>query len=78
MATFDEIWPNNPTGPDGHEQQRDELEQRDADSILNEQAEQQRIGESMIDPFSHNRVEIPGTGDGAGGRVRINPDHWGE
>ena len=73
----DKVWPGLPTGPDEHEQRQD-LEQQDVASLQREQAEQQRIADGMIEPFGHNRVTPPGSGDGAGGRVRINPDHWGE
>lgn len=73
----DQIWPNISTGPDEIEQ-RGELEQRDADSILNEQREQERISGETGGVFDKNRVTPPGAGDGAGGRVRVNRDHWGE
>ena len=73
----DNVWPGLPTGPDEHEQ-RSDLEQQDVASLQTELNEQKRIGNAMHSPFDHNRVQPPGSGDSAGGRVRINRDHWGE
>ena len=73
----DQVWPNKPTGPDEFEQ-REQVERRDRDSLSTEHNEQERIGDSMFNPFDSNRAPTPGSGDGAGGRVRINRDHWGE
>ena len=73
----DEIFPGSKTGPDEFEQRAD-LEQQDIGSLQREQFEQQRIAGGMIDPFAANRVPAPGSGDDAGGRVRINRNHWGE
>lgn len=69
----DNVWPGMPTGPNEFEQ-RDELEQRDRDSLSIEHSEQERIGNEMLDPFAANRVPTPGSGDGEGGRVRVNPE----
>ena len=35
-----------------------EVEQQDANSILNEHREQRRLGEEMINPFDGNRVPV--------------------
>ena len=73
----DKVWPGLPTGPNEHET-REQAEQADRDSLQTELNEQMRIGGEQTGPFDHNRVQPPGSGDDAGGRVRINPDHWGE
>lgn len=73
----DKVWPGLPTGPNEHET-REQAESADVASLENELNEQERIGNVMLGPFDHNRVPTPGSGDGAGGRVKINPDHWGE
>jgi|GEM_PF-5078168 len=74
---IDDVWPNVPTGPDEFAT-RDDAEQQDAATLLRELQEQQRIATETGGAFDHNRVEYPGTGDGAGGRVKINFAHWGE
>ena len=71
----DKVWPGLPTGPNEHET-RDQAESADVASTQNELFEQQRIGNAQQSPFDHNRVPTPGSG--AGGRVRINSDHWAE
>ena len=71
----DDIWPGLPTGPNDQET-REQAERADVDSLQTELNEQQRIGNAQRSPFDHNRVPIPG--EGSGGRVRVNRDHWGE
>ena len=74
---YDNIWPGLGTGPDEFAQ-RDDAEQQDAATLRRELQEQGRIAPETGGAFDHNRVPTPGTGDGAGGRVRLNRDHWGE
>lgn len=77
MSEKDDIFLNHPTG--GEDFSNREAEERaDVDSLQRELDEQERIGNAQRSPFDKNRVQSPGSGDGAGGRVRINPDHWGE
>ena len=77
MSEKDDVFLNHPTGGED-DTTREAAESADVASLQNELNEQERIGDSMIDPFAANRVPTPGSGDGAGGRVHINPDHWGE
>lgn len=53
----DDVWPKLETGPNEHEE-RDQVEREDVAAGLNELREQQRIGNSMIEPFGHNRVPV--------------------
>ena len=71
----DKVWPGLPTGPNEFET-RDQAEGQDKASLENELREQNRLGNAQIDPFDKNRVPTPG--EGRGGRVVINRDHWGE
>ena len=73
----DKVWPGLPTGPNEQET-RNQAESKDRTSVQNELNEQDRLGREMMTPFDHNRVPYPGSGDDAGGRIRANPDHWGE
>ena len=77
MSEKDEVFLNHPTGGEDYTT-REQAEGADVASLEREQFEQQRIGNAQKSPFDHNRVQPPGTGDDAGGRVRINRDHWGE
>lgn len=67
----DNVWPNKPSGPNENET-RNQAENKDRASLQNELREQERLGDEMFNPFDANRVEYPGSGDGAGGRVRRN------
>ena len=69
MSEKDDLFLNHPTGGEDYTT-RDQAESEDVASLQREQFEQQRIGDSMIDPFAANRVPTPGSGDG--GRVRRN------
>lgn len=75
MSEKDDVFLNYPTGAEDYST-RAQAEGADVASLQNELHEQERIGNAQQSPFDHNRVQPPG--DGAGGRVRINPDHWGE
>ena len=77
MSEKDQVFPGHPTGGEEYTT-REAAESADVASLQNELNEQERIGNTMLDPFEHNRVPTPGSGDGAGGRVKINRDHWGE
>ena len=67
----DDVFPGLPTGPNEHET-REQAETQDVNSLQTELNEQDRLGNEMFDPFAANRVPTPGSGDGAGGRVRRN------
>lgn len=69
----DDVFPGMPTGPSEHET-RSGVERQDVDSLQTELNEQGRISAGMHNPFDKNRVTPPGSGDGAGGRVRVNRD----
>ncbi len=73
----DKVWPGLPTSPNEHET-REQAERADRESLQTELNEQQRIGNAQRSPFDHNRVQPPGSGDDAAGRVRVNRDHWAE
>ena len=73
----DKVWPGLPTGPNEHKT-REQGESEYNDHLQTELNEQGRIVGEQTGPFDHNRVEPPGSGDNAGGRVRVNRDHWGE
>ena len=77
MSEKDEVFLNHPTGGEAYST-REQAEREDVASLQTELNEQERIGNAQRSPFAHNRVPTPGSGDGAGGRVKINPDHWGE
>ena len=53
----------------------DRTEAQDRESLQRELHEQERISREQVDPHAHNKV--PGPGEGVGGRVRVNRDHWG-
>lgn len=74
---LDDVFPGLETGSNDHET-RDQAEAADVSSLQTELNEQERIAANTGGVFDHNRVPSPGSGDGAGGRVRINRDHWGE
>jgi hypothetical protein len=71
----DDVWPGLPTGPNEFET-REQAESADVASLQRELAEQERIAANTGGVFDKNRVPAPG--EGVGGRVRINRDHWGE
>lgn len=77
MSEKDQIFPGQPTGGEDYTT-REAAESADVSSLQNELSEQERLGNTMLDPFAANRVPTPGSGDGTGGRVKINRDHWGE
>ena len=55
---------------------KEATERQDEASLQNELAEQDRLSDEMANPFDKNRVPAPG--EGVGGRVVIDRDHWGE
>ena len=77
MSEKNEVFLNHPTGGEDYST-REQAEREDVASLQTEITEQQRIGNAQQSPFDHNRVPRPGSGDGAGGPVRINRDHWSE
>ena len=69
MSEKDDVFLNHPTGGEDFSTW-EQAERDDVASLETELSEQQRIGDSMIDPFAANRVPTPG--EGLGGRVRRN------
>jgi hypothetical protein len=69
MSGKDEVFLNHPTGGEDYST-REAAENADVASLQRELSEQRRIGDAQQSPFDHNRVPTPGSGDGAGGRVR--------
>lgn len=77
MSEKDDVFLTHPTGGEDYTT-RDQAEREDVASLRREQFEQSRISQEQTAPFDKNRVEPPGSGDDAGGRVRINSNHWAE
>ena len=75
MSEKDDIFPGLPTGGSEFDNKA-EAERDDVASLQRELAEQQRIAANTGGVFDKNRVPAPG--EGVGGRVRINRDHWAE
>lgn len=55
---------------------KEATEREDEASLQNELAEQERIARETGGVFDKNRVPAPG--EGVGGRVVIDRDHWAE
>lgn len=74
MSELDDIFPGLPTGGSEFDKKA-EAERDDKASLQTELDEQERIAGNTGGVFDKNRVAPVGVGDG--GRVRIDPDHWG-